>query len=314
MTSGKIVYVASTDNLITGGKRNIYRHVETLVRHGFNACVAAMNDRPPDWLEGSTAPVWDMRTARRNDLTRSDWMVLAEDMPPILDNCRGHPARKILFCQSRYLYPRGLRGARDFSAYGIERTIAASDSIAELLRQRFPGQPVTTVPCWVAPETFRPRPKRLQVCFAPRRRPLEVDIIKDWLTYRHPDLADTAWVQLSGLHERAVAAIMGESAVLLSCNRLEGLGLMPLEAMAAGALVVGYTGIGGREYASPDNGLWWDDEDPIPVAELLAQALTWWRTDAPEAAAMRAAGQATVARYSRESFERALVEFWRAMP
>ena len=67
------------------------------------------------------------------------------------------------------------------------------------------------------------------------------------------------------------AAAMGEAGVFLSLGRLESLGLTPLEAMACGCIVAGFTGIGGQEYASPANGFWAAEDDfPSCIKQLRA--------------------------------------------
>ena len=64
---------------------------------------------------------------------------------------------------------------------------------------------------------------------------------------------------------------MGQSAVFLSTCYYEGFNLPPLEAMSCAALVVGFHGYGGLEYATPDNGLWCAQGD---LQDCLGQAGT----------------------------------------
>ena len=55
---------------------------------------------------------------------------------------------------------------------------------------------------------------------------------------------------------------------------MESVGLTTLEAMASGCVCAGFTGIGGRQYATPDNGFWVDDDDCMAAADALAQAIS----------------------------------------
>jgi glycosyltransferase involved in cell wall biosynthesis len=98
--------------------------------------------------------------------------------------------------------------------------------------------------------------------------------------------------------------------VFASLSQYEGLGLPPLEAMAAGALVCGFDGQGGQEYATPDNGFWVADGDLEGFAHAVAKAL-----DLPaEDAQMRVLnGQATVSRFTESRFEQELELAWRAL-
>ena len=53
-------------------------------------------------------------------------------------------------------------------------------------------------------------------------------------------------------HEEIIAR-MGEYRYFLTLSPAEGFGLMPLEAMAMGCVVMGFDGYGGRDYMSPDH-------------------------------------------------------------
>jgi hypothetical protein len=83
--------------------------------------------------------------------------------------------------------------------------------------------------------------------------------------------------------------------------------------MAGGALVVGYHGVGGLEYATAENGDWFDDAaGHVEIADRLAE-----RLDALKAGerfeARRLAGAATAASFSRERFEAELKAAWDAI-
>ena len=102
-------------------------------------------------------------------------------------------------------------------------------------------------------------PRTLRVAAIPNRRPQEWRLLRGALRSQRPDLADVPWIEIRGVSRREVARLVAGSEVFLATGLLEGLGLPPLEAMAAGALVVGFHGGGGQEYASPENGDWFDD-------------------------------------------------------
>ena len=99
---------------------------------------------------------------------------------------------------------------------------------------------------------------------------------------------------------------MGIAKVFLSLSRLEGFGLTPLEAMASGCVVAGFTGIGGREYAIPDNGFWADEDDFPACVAGLAKAVEL--SAAPEK--YRVACQKTLALYTPETFKKGVKEAW----
>jgi glycosyltransferase involved in cell wall biosynthesis len=83
----------------------------------------------------------------------------------------------------------------------------------------------------------------------------------------------------------------------------------PAEAMASGCIVVGYTGTGGLEYATPQNGFWFSPEQMEEVTDTIALASGGLMRGDPRMIKMREAGGAT-RRASRESGPRALQQVY----
>lgn len=99
-----------------------------------------------------------------------------------------------------------------------------------------------------------------------------------------------------------VAETLGESLLFASLGFQEGLGLPPLEAMAAGCIICGFDGHGGREYATQENGFWVAEGDLETFAQTLAGALDLGPDEA--------AGRDTAARFSEEGFRKELRAAW----
>jgi glycosyltransferase involved in cell wall biosynthesis len=104
---------------------------------------------------------------------------------------------------------------------------------------------------------------------------------------------------------------MGRASVFLSLNRFEGMSLTVVEAMAAQCLVAGFTGLGPREYTSPINGLWVEEEDCEACARALVEAVVMAEQNSGPAALMRHAAAVTAEQWSHARFTRALETFWR---
>ncbi len=302
----RIIYTCTMAGNITGGIKLTYRHVEALAAEGFDAYVLTHGDSGPDWLHHQ-APLLSQHDFKARP---GDIIVLPEDDRDLIERARGVNAQRVVFCQNQYYAPRGISTYRTAREAGINHFLASSETIGRYLLERFPGTPVSVVPCYVDQTLFHPREKRLQVCFYARKRALEAEFIIDLLKTRHPDLRETPFVEIKQASEEEVARIMGESAVFLSLSRLEGLGLTPLEAMASGCLVVGFTGVGGREYASGLNGFWTENEDCWQCVDDLARALRFAGTRDPLADAMTQCGCATAGTYSRDAFVTGLRSFW----
>jgi hypothetical protein len=77
--------------------------------------------------------------------------------------------------------------------------------------------------------------------------------------------------------------------------------------MAAGCLVAGFTGGGGQEYATPDNGLWVGEAQLPELALAIASLLAM---DVSQQAARVQAGQATAALFDSANFDAQLTAAW----
>lgn len=303
----RIIYTYTGQN-ITGGIKLIYRHVEILAAQGFDAYVLTRGNDATDWLRHG-APTLSQNDYRPRP---TDVLVLPEDNADLIDRARTFNVRRIVFCQNQFYAPRGISSYATAAEAGNAAFLASSDTIGRFLLERFPGTPVTVVPCHVDRTLFRPRDKRLQICFYPRKRPLEAEFIADLLKARYPEFRTLPFVEMFGIPEEEVARIMGESAVFLSLSRLEGLGLTPLEAMACGCVVVGFTGVGGREYATSLNGFWTENEDCRQCVDDLATAIRLVRAEDPIARAMVQSGYATLDAYGYDAAVTRLCSFWRS--
>jgi hypothetical protein len=97
---------------------------------------------------------------------------------------------------------------------------------------------------------------------------------------------------------------------LLVLSAAEGFGLVPLEAMALGTVVVGYDGFGGRQYMrSGDNCM----VAPFAQIERVADLLIDIVRDSPRAEAMVERARATAAGFTYEAFRRAWVDEFSAV-
>lgn len=302
----RIIYFSPPPTRITGGIKTMFRHVEMLVEAGIDAHVAIKEAARPTWFD-SSAPLLPIEA---RGYRASDVLVFSEDQPTILRYFRRIRLHKVVFCQNPFYAWYGIGSSRDLAKEGVRTLLAVSESVAAYLRSRYAGLPVATVPCAVDTTLFRPAAKRLQVAYAPRKRPIEAKFVLDWANHRLK--GEVPFVQISGMSESQVAVILGESAVFLALSRLEALPLMPLEAMAGGCLVAGFTGIGGREYAHPANGFWCEEDDCAACVDAVVRAVELARAATPECEAMRAAGERTAATYSLPAVAERLVAFWRA--
>ncbi|MSP49954.1 MAG: glycosyltransferase [Alphaproteobacteria bacterium] len=301
----RIFYVAKPFGVPLGGIATIFRHVEILVRHGFDASIYLLPGEGGVFFRHD-APIFDARG--QLDTRATDVFVLPEAWVGHLPDILALPVRKYVFCQNHFYVFAGIAGTQDYRAVGIEGVLASSRVIAGFLERDCGATDVAVVPYAIDGELFRPRVKRRQIAFMPRKLSIEADFMRGLFARRHPVFADIPWIAIDGRPIDEVARHFGESRWFLSLSHLEGFGLPPVEAMAAEAIVVGFHGEGGLEYATRANGFWCPTGDLDGCVAALARAVA--ASDAGLDAPMLAAGRRTAAIYNAEAQERSLIDFW----
>ena len=303
----RIVYLGFPDGRIAGGQKMILRHVETLQALGFQAVFwTNAAGRLPTWLSYD-APV-EVGTAFRPD----DILVLPEDAPNAIAAAAGMPQRALIFCQNHFTFASLSHDAVGrFPPASLPTFIACGRIAAASLARSFPGATVEVIPCFVDERVFRPRgAPHSRVAHVPRKRALEARVIRNLFARVHPAHADVPWLALEGLTEAAMAEALAHSTLFLSLSRLEAVGMTTLEAMACGCVPAGFTGIGGREFATPANGFWVEEDDCEGAADALARAADLVRTGGAPLRRFLEAGRETARLWSYAVFREGLEEVW----
>ena len=140
------------------------------------------------------------------------------------------------------------------------------------------------------------------------------------------------WVEIHGMSPQQVAEALCNAHIFLATGFPEGCPLPPLEALASGCIVTGFSGMGGWDYmrqAMPSelggHAPWWPqrevpwqgnslvvaDADVPAAANALELAAAWLETGSPELAALRKNSAATVAEYTVEKQREAVMALWR---
>jgi hypothetical protein len=314
---GRIIYVAPSDKSPSGGMRTQFRHVARLVRHGFDAHLYHVETGYlPVWFDETVPMLYtpDVLNGNQINLRPDDHIVLyesASNSVRFFNQYKG--ATRHLFCQNHFLMfeaPVQLK-ATSWQALGIRKAFASAQVIARAVKSALGFAEVPVVPYAIEHELFQPRTKRMQIAYMPRKRSEDLIFIRRCFAGAFPNLARVPWVEIHNQGEAKVAELLGESAIFLSLSRREGFGLPPVEAMAAGCLVVGFLGEGGREFGTPQNGLWCGDDDLFGAALRVAKAIRGLEAGTPEIAAVIEAGRRTAAGYTVEAMDRALLDYWR---
>lgn len=144
------------------------------------------------------------------------------------------------------------------------------------------------------------------------------------------------WVEIHGKSQSEVAELLRGADIFLATGFPEGCPLPPLEALASGCLVVGFSGFGGWDYMRqalpegfagrfepwwpprPDlpgetwggNGLYVADADVMAAALALEYGVELVRSRGPELARVRSEARRTAARYSLDAQKAAALTLW----
>lgn len=302
----RVVFLCPPVGKINGGLKYIFRMAEVLRSAGVDAVVFEKDKARPQWF-ASTAPMIGQDELRpQND----EILVLSEDQPDVMRTVAPWPQRKVIYCQNHFYAAIGAQGARSFADFGVADILCSSRTIMDYCQLRHPGTRTHLIPCAVDQALFAPAVKTRTIALVPRKRPVEAMFIQDMFMALVPAWRDVEWLSLDQVSEHDMAAALGRAAVFLSLSRLDGFGLTPVEAMASGCVVAGFTGIGGREYATPQNGFWAEEDDFAACRTALRQALQLWSTGGQQLADYQTATRATIANYTPEIFAESVCGAW----
>ncbi|MDQ2964149.1 MAG: glycosyltransferase [Pseudomonadota bacterium] len=314
----RILYVSHDVDQPRGGIGVLYDHVAALRANGFDAFIvhATKDFRYP--FAQRDVPV--LHAGSSFKILKTDVLVVPEDYAPVIKACRDLGCRKVLFCQNHFLVFQGIAPGESWREFGFTDYLCVSTPIREVMKRWFDVSASIVRPCIdrvYFSERVKPIDSPIRLACMPRKggvhnlRLVQGLLASDGFSHR----AELIWCEIDGLPKEQVAARLQDAHIYVSTSVREGLGLPPLEAMAAGCLVVGFMGGGGVDYASSENGVWVDDEDPWALAEAIEQTVAGLRDPnaSPSLHAKRAAGQATALNYNRQQFERDLIAFWTAL-
>ncbi len=308
-SNGRILYICHDSVEPSGGVKVIYSHVSHLVRNGFPSFVVHINDGfTPQWLK-SNVPVLYVKNSFQ--VSQNDIIVIPEDNKAAIRAFSRVRARKYIFCQNHYYVFKGIRNGKSWADYGISKIFCCSDVIGQFIRSVFNIVEVPVIHNAVYLDIFKPRKKKLQIAYMPRKTPGELDFIKNLFCSLFKQYQQVPWVCINNVDEAKVAEILSESDMFLSTSIYEGLGLPPIEAMACGCVVVGFHGDGGSEYASVDNGFWCEEGNLVECARTLGHVVGLIKMQDKTVERIREQAQTTAAQYSFERQEGELLDFWK---
>lgn len=233
-------------------------------------------------------------------------VVLCPEITPYLGLQFG-AARTVMFAQN-WTHMYGMLKAQDsqlgYTALGYDRIMVCGSYLQSKL-DRDPAERVHLVNNFIDHEKFRPNENRRipgRIMALPRKNPEDLTAIMQTLHDRKPDFR-----LVDGVSESQMIEEFQQADIFLATGYPEGFGLPPLEAMACGAAVTGFTGGGASEFMRHEVSALVAADGDIHTSAINLRRLL----DDPELKeSLRQNGLKTAMHYSREQTRRQLAEFF----
>ena len=265
--------VFQNDNLPSGAVKQTYRHVDILNSLGILACVAYQNpDFRCTWFENTT----NVMSWNDIEMTADDYLVLGETSPSVPPIAGADRSAKVVLCQNPFQsvlgFDKNLWLIRQI--YKEAAAVLCPSKMAESkLRFMFPSSRVLRFqysfdrPPWAYTDQ-----KEKLVAVVPRDMEVLINAI---IAVTSLKWVPGGWslVRIKDMAEASVASNLRRCAVFLSLSDKTGFGMPPVEAMACGCVVVGFSGFGGSEYMDPSICFPVPDMDYIGLAETLINVM-----------------------------------------
>lgn len=283
-------------------------------------------------------------------LTPADLWVVPEGWPNALAPGLSAKARCLVYVQNWAFMHGTLPPGINWRSLPVH-FLAVSQPVAWYVRE--------TTGCW--PEILRPGIDTTLFCPPPARSEARTDaspaasdsaspLRVAWMPRKNKAMASLIrhtvearalcgaldWVEIHGKTQAEVAALLRSSAIFLATGFPEGCPLPPLEALASGCLLVGFSGLGGWDYmrqALPadfpgrfepwwprrdaaetswgGNGLFTADADVPAAALALEHAVGLVRAGGADHAAIVGQGREAALHYSLERQKAAVLALWK---
>jgi hypothetical protein len=296
----------------SAGIRIIYRHVEILLKHGYQ--VAVLHQTPG--FKYSDMPEVPIRYANQ-PVNRRDILVVPEGLPPVMAETAELGLRLFVIALSwSYVYPT-LPDGTDWRAYNVERVLTHSPIIADFIAWAM-RLPVHVFQWGINPQLYYylPQEKTRQLTYISRKAVGMQELMRVLRSREERFIDQLTWKGLADLAEADYAREVRRSAVFLNMSSAEGLCCSVLEAMRSGTLIAGFNSVGGKRELIGDghgqNCILAENLDYITLAYKLEPLLIDLLADNPSRwERIRDNALATAAPYTPEAEEQSVLAIWK---
>jgi glycosyltransferase involved in cell wall biosynthesis len=249
------------------------------------------------------------------NVSPEDFLIIPEGFPNIMQQTMQVSCKRVVFAQSWFYVLLAMNPGQKWQHFGIQDVISVSDAITEYLDSSMPGLNIKNFKQGINRELFK-TPKKSSdkfpmVAFTGSRgqenKMKTHSIIKNFYAF-FPHLKWIRFVELSNLDKEQFAERLSSCAFLLYTDDIAGFGTLPLEAMACGTHVVGWTPFGGKEYINTDNGFWARNGEIFETAELLGLAIDKWLSGEMDIPEIQSSYEKTLEPYTEEGEKTGMID------
>ena len=192
----RILYICHDNPKPSGGIRILYRHVNELVKAGFDAAIVHYEQGfNPNWFLENVPVIYSSSPL---DIKKDDWVVIPEDYPQAMEAFRGINCHKAVFCQNHYYIFNALHPDESWQDYGISNVIVSSIEIKKFVKNVF-NIDAAYIPVAVNHNIFKPGPvpRKPSITFMPRKGSWNIQQIMGILWHRSPETRSIPWLPIN---------------------------------------------------------------------------------------------------------------------
>lgn len=320
MKQAKIFYFCYDHQKPTGGQKQMYRHIDILNRNGYQAYILhTQKGFRLRWFENNTKVI-DGEEFTKLYNKRTDYIVLPEDLGIRI---LAFPGRKIIFNQNIY-YGFNSFGFNKINKWpyldkNVKFVMIVSSHNQRYLQFIFPNVRIRRIYYGVNPKKFiykSVEQKKKMITILPGKAPLDNNFLYQAISARAQQnynmLKHYVWKMVGTYTESKMSRIFGQSTIFIFLSLYEGFGMMPLEAMLSGALVVAYKRGAYSEYLNSSNSFLVDASDKLGLVKKVEEIARKFGTESGRKKLAKISQNAyeTAKRYSLEREEKSVLKFW----
>ena len=278
----KILFLTpDTNGIQRAAIEQIYIHARTLKNAGYNAIILhEKNDyKKPEWI-GQWIEELEHQSIEAKNLKVSpqDFLIIPELFGNVIAQTKELPCKRIIFAQSYDYILDMLQPGMGWTRHGITDYITTSEKQKEMIETFMFNVKGKITPVGINTSLFKAskEPKKPLIGIHCRDGRDAGKIVKQFYL-KYPFYRWLTFVDMISMSKEDFAAQLEQLAMVVWVDDISGFGTLPLEAMAAKAVVVGKVPNLEPEWLTEENGIWSYDFNKLP--DIIAEVFKHWLED-----------------------------------